>query len=606
MCGIYFTNRKFAETEVENKLNLIRYRGPDNTGVLKMGDVILGHLRLAILDLDQRSNQPMHLNELTIVYNGEIYNFLSLKEELIELGHQFSTTSDTEVLLHGYQEWGSQVLQKLNGMFAFAIYDSLNQKVFSARDRLGVKPFYYYWKDGEFEICSQIRPILNKDSQISDDAISIYLDCGYVPSPFSIIKDVYKLPPGKYMEIDLQKGTKTEKEYWNLKAVELKEISYDEAKKQLHELLIDAVKIRLQSDVPIGTFLSGGIDSALVSAIASRISRVPINTFTIGFQDPKFDESKVAAEFAKIIGSTHVETKFTQKDALNMITKQADVFDEPFADSSALPSLVLNSVTKKFVSVALSGDGGDESFFGYINFDKIAKFNKINKIPYVIRKIIAKLFFANFLSNKFYTIKSVLNTKDSNKFSEQVFSGYDSIQQSRNTKWWDYYADFKYWSGNILQRLADLNIKLWLENDSNVKVDRASMAFSVEVRSPFLDYRVIEFARTLPIQYRYQRGRKKRILRDLLKNYIPESIFDQPKKGFSVPLAKWIREDLKDDILFELNDKFLSSIKNLNTVKFKFQLNQHLTGKADFSFNIWKLYILSKWYKQFNNLTTLG
>jgi len=599
MCGIYLTNRKFSETEVENKLNLIRYRGPDNTGVLKMRDVILGHLRLAILDLDQRSNQPMRLNELTIVYNGEVYNFSSLKEELIELGHEFSTTSDTEVLLHGYREWGSQVLQKLNGMFAFAIYDSLNQKVFSARDRLGVKPFYYYWKDGEFEICSQIRPIINTESEISDDAISIYLDCGYVPSPFSIIKDVYKLSPGNYMEIDLQKGTKTEKEYWNLKAVELKEISYEEAKKQLHELLIDAVKIRLQSDVPIGTFLSGGIDSALVSAIASRISPAPINTFTIGFQDTKYDESKVAAQFAKVIGSIHKETICTPEDIVKLIPKLVDVFDEPFADSSALPSLLLNSITKQYVTVALSGDGGDESFLGYNHFDSLRKFGTLLRAPKKARYWISQFAGISFFGLTGQRLKNILKIKKVEDFIEAIFVGYDSLQKNRNKRWLEEYQKYLYLSFNPIQQAADLNIKLWLENDSNVKVDRASMAYSVEIRSPFLDYRIIDFARTLPIDFRYQAGTRKKILKDILSEYIPKEIFNQPKKGFAIPIGKWMRKDLKEQLISTLSDRFLNTVPNLDISKFKRLFQQHLEGKNDNSFSIWKLYILAKWYQEF-------
>lgn len=600
MCGIYISNIPFESDVVEKKINSIGFRGPDNTGVKKIDDIILGHLRLAILDLEERSNQPFVFGDFYIVYNGEIYNFLSIKSELIQLGHSFATTSDTEVLIAGYKQWGYKILSKLNGMFAFSIYDSANRIIFSARDRLGVKPFYYYWKEGQFEICSQLRPIINKNSRINEEAISIYLDCGYVPSPYSILMDVFKLPPGNFMTIDLKSGTKSIQEYWNLKPVVLKDISYEEAKKELHSLLIDAVKIRLQSDVPLGSFLSGGIDSALVSAIACKISDRPINTFTIGFEDPDYDESKVAAQFSKIIQSNHIETKCGSKDALEMLSKLIEVYDEPFADSSALPSLLLNSITKKYATVALSGDGGDESFFGYNHFDSVIKFNKLNKIPAVLRKGISTILGFKIFGNRMQHLKSILELKGVINFIKAIFIGYDSLQIKRNTDWLVWYEKCMMLSSFPIQNAADLNLKLWLENDSNVKVDRASMAYSVEVRSPFLDYRVIEYARTLPIDFRYQPGRRKKILRDILKEYIPEEVFDQPKKGFSIPLDKWIREDLKDDISKELNENFLKKIPNLNIEKFQFQLNSHLNGKQNHSFNIWKLYILSKWYKEFN------
>ena len=599
MCGIYITNVPYKKEEVDKKLSSIEFRGPDNTGFLKVKDVTMGHLRLSVLDLDERSNQPMKFEEYYIVYNGEIYNFLSVKDELLKLGYKFHTSSDTEILLVAYKQWGSDILQKINGMFAFAIYDSSSHKIFCARDRLGVKPFYYFWRDGSFEICSQLRPLINSNSKISEEAVSIYLDCGYVPSPFSIIEDIFKLPPGNFMEIDLKNRIKSLHEYWNLKPVSIGNLSYEEAKNELHDLLIDAVKIRLQSDVPLGSFLSGGIDSALVSSIASKISKEPINTFTIGFEDPGFDESKIAEQFAKIIQSNHTETFCTPKEIMELIPKLVQVYDEPFADSSALPSLLLNSITKKYVTVALSGDGGDESFFGYNHFDSVRKFTKINRIPPQIRYLISKFLTFKFLGTKTKHLKTILQVKSLSKFIYSIFIGYDSLQRVRNERWLTKYEKYLSLSANPIQKAADINIKLWLENDSNVKVDRASMAYSVEVRSPFLDYRIIEFARTLPVEYRYQKGLRKKILRDLLKGYIPENIFNQPKKGFSVPLKRWMREDLRDDVLKELNDCFLKKVPNLDTDKFKLQLDCHMKGLVDYSFNIWKLYILSKWYREF-------
>lgn len=599
MCGIYITNIPFQKEEVTDKLKTIEFRGPDYLGYEKINDISLGHLRLAILDLDQRSNQPYTFKQFHIVFNGEIYNFDTIKQELIVLGYNFETTSDTEVLIKGYSEWGKEILPKLNGMFAFAIYDSAKNTVFCARDRMGVKPFFYYWKDGKFEICSQLRPLINAQSKVSKQSVSIYLDCGYVPSPYSILEDVFKLPPGNFMEIDLEKKTKTISEYWNLKPVVIRDISYEEAKTELHELLIDAVKIRLHSDVPLGAFLSGGIDSALVSAIASRISKNPINTFTIGFEDPKFDESKVAKQFSEIIGSNHIETLCGPNDALAMLPKLIKVYDEPFADSSALPSLLLNSVTKQHVTVALSGDGGDESFIGYWHLLLVEKFKKISFIPFFIRKPLSQFNWYKLFKTRPETIKGIFGAKDEDELITRIFTSFDSLQEKQELRWLYDYKIFKYLAKESLQKAADLNIKLWLENDSNVKVDRASMASAIEVRSPFLDYRIIEFARTLPIKYRFRNGVTKKIIRDILSDYIPETVFNQPKKGFAIPLGDWIRKELKNEITTALNDDFLVNVPNLNVEKFKKQMSLHMDNKYDYSFSIWKLFVLYKWQQEF-------
>jgi asparagine synthase (glutamine-hydrolysing) len=605
MCGIYITNIPFSIEEVQSKTETIQFRGPDSTGIKKTRDLTFGHLRLAIVDLDVRSNQPMCFEELTIVYNGEIYNYKAIKAELIALGHSFQTTGDTEVLLKGYKQWGEKIVPKLNGMFAFAIYNATTNKLFCSRDRLGVKPFYYSWNNGEFEICSQLRPIC-QNKKLNETAISMYLDCTYIPSPFTIFKDVHKLLPGNNLEIDLNTKSYTISKYWDLKPVKISKLTYDEAKEKLHTLLQDAIKIRLQADVPFGTFLSGGIDSALVSSIASKISYEPIHTFTIGFENPKYDESKIAKQFASIIQSKHIETICKPEDIIKLIRKLVYVYDEPFGDSSALPSLLLNKTAKQHVTMALSGDGGDESFLGYNHFDWVSKFKILLKIPYSIRFFISQLLFFNSLGKRTEPLKRILKTKSKYDFIAGIFVGYNSLLLNRNLNWLSHYDGFKRGSEDLHQATADLNIKLWLENDSNVKVDRASMAYSVEIRSPFLDYRIVEFARTLPISFRYEKGRKKRILRDILKEYIPEAVFNQPKKGFSVPMDSWIRNELKEEFTQNLSDSFLNQVPNLNVLKFKKMFQSHLAGKQDYSSYIWRVYVLSKWYQEFGYFKNNG
>ncbi len=598
MCGIYITNISYQKDEILDKLNSISFRGPNFTGIEKIKHLTFGHLRLSILDLDPRSNQPMVFENLTIVFNGEIYNYKPIRKELQDLGFQFKTESDTEVLLIGYKHWGKKILDKINGMFAFSIYDEDTNKVFSARDRLGVKPFYYSWNNGQFEICSQIKPML-KGKKINDDAVSMFLDCMFIPSPYTIVEEVFKLPPGNYMELDLNTNTLHIEEYWNLKPVKIKYISYETAKQELHELLLDAVKIRLQSDVPIGSFLSGGIDSALVSSMATKVSESQISTFSIGFDDPKYDESSIAEQYAKILNTKQTTTICSPSDILNLIPKLTEVYDEPFADSSALPSLLLNKITKQYVTVALSGDGGDESFMGYDHFDSLVRNKKIIDIPYAIRKILANPALLSLFGMNSHRVKNALNTKTENDFIENIFSRKGFLLKEKKQEWMTHYQGYKHWSDNFLQKAADLNIKLWLENDSNVKVDRASMAYSVEVRSPFLDYRVIEYARSLPMHFRYEKGRQKKILRDILKEYIPEDVFNQPKRGFAVPIGNWMRHELKEEFISSLNDEFLYKVPNLDVAKFKRLLKEHMEDNQDHTQNIWKLFVLSKWYDEF-------
>ena len=602
MCGIYLTNIPYHQEEVKTKIKKIEFRGPDNLGITQLDQLTLGHLRLSILDLEERSNQPFQFKHFYITYNGEIYNFQTIKEELIALGYAFKTTSDTEVLIIGYSVWGKELLTKLNGMFAFAIYDSIKEEIFCARDRMGVKPFFYYWKDGNIEICSQLSPLMNKNLTINQEAISIYLDCGYIPSPFSIYNEIQKLQPGYCMHINLKEKKLYLEKYWDLQTAEVdKSISYETAKHKLHELITDAVKIRMQSDVPFGSFLSGGIDSALVSAIAAKHGGQKLKTFTIAFEDPNFDESKVAEQYAQIINSEHTATLCTPKEVLEMLPHLVNAYDEPFADSSALPSLLLSKVTKQHVTVALSGDGGDESFIGYKLMLLVQQFKKISWLPYSIRKILSYIPLHNFIGVQYETYKHFFDCKHEDELMIKTFMGHQTITNNRNFHWIDkYYSQFKTLSKIPLQKIADLTIKLWLENDSNTKVDRASMAFSVETRSPFLDYRIVEFARTLPMEYRYKDGVTKKILRDILNEYIPEEVFTQQKKGFAVPIGDWIKTELKEDVYAKLTPQFLATIPNLDVGKFNVEFRQHMMGKKDHTFSIWKMYILSLWFEKYN------
>ena len=367
MCGIYLTNHSFTEQAILRKLDNMQYRGPDYQGYTEAKALKLGHNRLSIIDLDPRSHQPMQIERHTIVFNGEIYNYLDVKQQLIKEGVSFYTSSDTEVLLKGYVAWGEKILDHINGMFAFAIYNETDNHVFVARDRLGVKPVYYNWNNGKLELASQLSS-LTSNGELDHQAIQMYLSMGYIPTPKSIYKDICKLPAGSYALFDLNQSIKSITSYWELGQVKTRNIPYQQAKQELKTLLQDAVKIRLQSDVSYGSFLSGGIDSALVSSMANEALSEPLNTFTIGFEDKKYDESDIAQQFADHIGSDHRITMCKSTDPLTLLDDFFKVYDEPFADSSALPSLLLNKVTKPYATVVLSGDGGDESFFGIQSF----------------------------------------------------------------------------------------------------------------------------------------------------------------------------------------------------------------------------------------------
>ena len=593
MCGIYLTNIPVSAKEVEQKLDKIRFRGPDNVSVLKNENISLGHLRLSILDLDKRSNQPFIFEYLTLVYNGEIYNFKEVKNSLIQEGYSFETTSDTEVLLKGYHAWGEKILDRINGMFAFAIYNEESKTIFIARDRLGVKPLYYSWQNGELELCSQLAP-LNKD-KLDQEAISIYLQTGYIPSPFSIYEGIKKLPPGQYATFNLKENKKEIHSYWDLKEVEESNISYEDAKEQLHDLIVDAVKIRLQSDVPYGSFLSGGIDSALVSSIANSIQKEKLKTFTIGFDEKEFDESQDAEQFAKIIGSDHHLIRSNQEELSALLDTFFKAYDEPFADSSAIPSLLLNKKVKPHVTVVLSGDGGDESFLGYNHFEWARKVYGLFLIPFFLRRLATYFIPFKWIGKRGPSIKNIMLMKNFDEFIESIFTGFDTLLLKDKKQWMSHYHKYLFLSKNKFQKVADLNLKLWLENDSNVKVDRSSMASSVEVRSPFLDYRIIEFARKLPVKYRFVGSVRKKILRDILAQYIPEKIFDQPKKGFSIPLADWIRDSFKDEFSIYLKTDKLMQIENLDITKIQRLFELHLTKDVDYSSYLWRVYVLSKW-----------
>lgn len=605
MCGIYGTTLHYNEQQIKDKLKRTAFRGPDKMGwqFYKTNDkqVIFGHNRLSIIDLDPRSDQPFTYSEhIHIVFNGEIYNFKSIKDKLISKGYEFRTTSDTEVLCAAYMEYGQQCVDLLNGMFAFVIYDEKKQRFFGARDRLGQKPFYYYHNGTNFEFSSQISSIQLHmvNLTISERAISYYLAWGNIPDPQSIFNQVKKLRAGHQFTFDLNTGAFESQPYWDIdyKNEHPFKGSYEDAKQELDTILKDAVSTRLFADVPVGVFLSGGVDSSLIAAKATETSSTKIKTFSVKFNEKGFDESQYAQQVADHLGTDHHVIECNYDEGIDLIKDFNHYYDEPFSDSSAIPSMLLSKYTRKHVTVALSGDAGDESFIGYHRYNWTRKGSKIYSLPQSFRKLSA--FGLNLIP--YYRLKVIakaIQYKDSNEAYLSAMTGVDQsyIDTDYNNRDVEELKYLMHDHKNLIERISDFDTKTYLNWDINTKVDRATMAFSLEARAPLLDYRIVDFANSLPTDFKFQKGNMKRILKDVLYQSVPEHIFDRPKAGFTMPFARWFKEDLKDFVLSELDDDALRSIPCIDVEKVQFMIKQHMDGSWNRYPLIWKLLVLKQW-----------
>lgn len=600
MCGIYGSTKIYSEETVRKKLKRMAFRGPDCSEYLSLNNkLILGHNRLAILDLEPRSNQPFEYGQLTIVFNGEIFNYIILKKQLESKGYSFHTTSDTEVICAAYLEYQDACVHHFNGMFSFVIYDRREQLLFGARDRIGKKPLYYSLKDDHFEFSSQLGPIvLDNSFKISDISINKYLLRGYVEDPYSIYEEIFKLKAGHAFYFDLNKREFNEFPYWDITIPPKKlELSYKEAKVSLQNLLEDAVRSRMISDVSLGTFLSGGIDSSLVTALAASTSGEKVKAFSIKFQEEGFDESEFAKDIAKHLNIDHTIISCDYDVGIDIINDINYYFDEPFADSSAVPSMLLARQTRKYMTVALSGDGGDEVFMGYSRYQWIKKAAPLFLLPFKLRKRMA--FLLNSMPGIRYQFIARRIGKESinDLINNALTTGYPRVLQNPIAESTDYEYVLTSSNSKIEQKIADLDLKLLLCNDMLVKVDRASMAASMEVRCPLLDYRVVEFGRSLPVEYRYKRNMQKRILKDILYEYVPKELLDRPKKGFTMPFREWFKSELKEYVYDTLTEKNLKMIPNLNIAYIRDEIDKHMDSKIDFYSIIWRLIILVNWLR---------
>lgn len=598
MCGIYGSTVYYTDDVIREKLARVNFRGPDHTGFERLGQVVLGHNRLAIIDLDHRSDQPFSYKHLTVTFNGEIYNYRDIKAQLKKLGYVFYTDSDTEVLAAAYLQYGSQCVELFNGMFAFVIYDQAANQFFGARDRLGKKPFYYALDSNGFEFASQPTQItVGRHLSFDDHAINEFFIWGYVPEPRSAWNEIKKLPAGYSFTYNLTTHKFTTKKYWDLDMTFGSGYTgtYTEAKASLKELLTDAVDIRMHADVNLGVFLSGGIDSSLIAALAVKNSR-RVKTFCIRFEEKDYDESLFAEKIARHLKTDHHTIACRAEEGIPLIENFARFYDEPFADSSAIPTLLLSKYTKKYVTVALSGDGGDESFLGYARYMWLNKANKLFKYPAEVRRLLSAILRIS-PNYRHKLIAMGLRFNDIESLYGLMLGGLEYSWLKKPALGLDvpFMDSFSQTKGSFLQRMSAFDIKTYLNGDINTKVDRASMAFAVEARAPMMDHRVVSFAQSLPDSYKFSNGVQKRILKDILYEYVPGDLFNRPKSGFTVPLRHWFRHELKDYVHDQLSFSNLNDIPGVNASKALIMINDHMTGKWNRFPQIWKLLVITQW-----------
>ena len=592
MCGI--TGFNWNDKKLINKITKeLSHRGPEYQGSYNNQNISLGHRRLSIIDLSDAGKQPMSTadNNLKIVFNGEIFNYEELKKDLIKKGHSFKSNSDTEVLINGYSEYGKNILNKVNGQFSFAIYDKIKNKLFLARDQLGINPLYYYWDKKNFIFASEIKaiiPALDK-LEFDQEQLNNYFIYGYTNSSNSIFKNIYKLAPGSYMEFNLDKNKFKINSYFEFKyKYKNNEPTYEEFLKLFEE----SVKSRLISDVPIGAFLSGGVDSSAVVAIASKHKK-NLNTFSVSFDVDKFDESKYSKEISKKFKTKHRILKFNSKKLRSTIKKLVYHYDEPFGDPSAVPTFILSDFAKKHVTVSLSGDGADELFGGYTTY-KNYRLLSIQKIyPRFINKLIHPILFKIVPHSKLYHFFEIGSYPSKLKYA-RLMSGITRDQCKRyfnidNKKSLSKYSKSKEF--NYLDFAQETDINQYLTNNCLAKVDRASLGNALEVRPPFLDKSIIEFASKLKPSLRVRKDITKFFLKKSLRNILPKHILYRKKQGFAIPLKEYFGSELKDIVkkyTIEYKSHNYVNIKNL-----KSDFNSLITNNPKL---IWRIMMFNLWY----------
>ncbi|RXJ84877.1 asparagine synthase (glutamine-hydrolyzing) [Arcobacter sp. CECT 8985] len=626
MCGIVGFIDKNKNIDILNDmLEIQSYRGPDDSGVYfdEKSGVHFGHNRLSIQDLTSHGHQPFisDCKNYVIVFNGEVYNFKSIKNELKELGYKFISNSDTEVILYSYKHWGIRCIDKFIGMFAFSILDKIKNKLFLVRDRAGVKPLYYYTNENQFIFSSEIKsfhkhPSFSKEQNL--EVLPYFFQFGYIPAPYTIFENCFKLEAGHYLELKIDNLEFKITKYWDVNDFYLKEkINKEEHQiiEDIENILDDAINHRMVSDVPVGVFLSGGYDSSLVASILAKKQGKKINTFTIGFDDKKYNEAKHAKTIAEYLGTNHTEYYMKNSDMLDLVEKLPFYYDEPFGDSSALPTMIVSKIARQSVTVALSADGGDEAFCGYSKYFFLNKFQNIfsnsfkrevlktglnlinlNSIEYINEKLPKNLKQTN-IKDKYTKFQRAINSDSLEEMFENASSYVDKkeikkfLSISKNEKL------FKKWQniGNIefLNQMMAIDYKLFMNDDVLTKVDRATMSVSLEGREPLLDHRIIEYMARVPSTIKYKNNQGKYLLRQVLYKYLPKDLVDKPKSGFTIPLNDWLRDELRLIVdkyicINKLDDKIFD-ISEIMKIKEQFNNGKNLGTQ------IWLILIYQMW-----------
>lgn len=628
MCGITgFCDfvKKSNQSILSSMLQVISHRGPDDEGIFfkenTYANIGFGHKRLSILDLSPLGHQPYQFNNLTLAYNGEVYNFKEIRDDLINLGYSFKSNSDTEVIIKAYEAWGIRCVDKFIGMFSFALFDADKQKLFLVRDRAGVKPMYYYWKNEILLFGSELKSFHQNpyfEKELDYDSVALYLQYSYIPAPYTIFKNTHKLKPGHILEVDLTRKELKDYSYWSVidhyNKPKLK-ISYEDAKQELEKILKSSFEYRMVSDVPVGVFLSGGYDSSAVAALLQSGRTQKLKTFTIGFEEQKYNEAPFAKQISEHLGTDHTEHYCTHKEAFNIIPQLPDIYDEPFGDNSIIPTTLVSQLAIKHVKVALSGDGGDEIFAGYPKFGM--SLNYTNKLPHWIQSTLSsgmnlvnpdkipgtsKAF--NF-STRYRKMQQIWKNHDASvamKIISQFHSDFELRRllkhpfQVRST---DFDLGSEINSNNDeLNRMLAIDYRTFLVDNNLTKIDRATMSVSLEGREPLLDHRIVEFAAQLPSHFKYNKSKTKIILKDIVHKYIPKNQLDRPKMGFIVPIMGWFRNELKDIILEYLDEQKLREDLIFNATEVIKIRDSYLAGNSINVQKLWHILIFQMWKKR--------
>ena len=639
MCGITgFIDLKRASSpeqlrdDVRLMADALTHRGPDVEGqwVDPEDGLALGFRRLAIIDLTPTGHQPMISanGRFVVVYNGEAYNSADLRTELEASGHKFRGTSDTEIFLEGCVAWGVEAtVRRLIGMFAFALWDCYEKQLWLGRDRIGIKPLYYGQCDNLFLFGSELKALRAKDGwqpEIDRNTLTAYFRFNYVPTPHTIYRNIYKLEPGTLLSLRLGEKPKLER-YWNLSSLVSQDrllTNEEEALEECEALLRDTVKRHLVADVPIGVLLSGGVDSSAVAALMQSESGHSVKSFTVGFENTEFDEARHAKVVAQHIGTEHHELYLSDARALEIVPNLSELYDEPFADSSALPTWLVAKMAREHVTVALSGDGGDEVFFGYNRYHAAATiWSNARHIPTSIRRIAAAAIASiptnswdsaarilpnsirpSLIGDKAHKLSSILSEIDADGMYRRLVSHWNNPEQlvangiePIGAAWNEARA-----IGDFGERMAFLDTKTYLPDDILTKVDRASMAVSLEVRVPLLDHRIVEFAWRLPKQMKLKGNSTKRLLRRILYRHVPRELVDRPKAGFAVPLDQWLRGPLRNWAEALLDEKRLEREGVLNPNPIRRAWNNHLAGRGNKGQALWGVLMFQSWRERWN------